>query len=102
MTESTLRNYTATKVDKRSLCCYTPHLRKSRPLFATEKKMVSYNQLGVLWFDFPANQNVIRDLTGPKRGERVIVAVTESEEVAGPGQLRPEKKSGSMVRKLAF
>lgn len=44
--------------------------------------------------------NVIRDVEGPKQGERVMVAVTESRQTGATGRLRLEEKSNSLLREM--
>lgn len=76
------------------------HGRKNKLLLAAKEKLVSYKQLGLLVFAFPACKNVISHVAGTKRGKRAIVSAKESREARIERRLRLEQKSASLLGEL--
>lgn len=73
------------------------HVKKNGKYFAEEEKMVNYKQFGFVSSSFPGYKNVISDVKGPERGERLMVPSSGTETAR---RLRPEQKPTSLLREL--
>lgn len=67
---------------------------------AAGENTASCNQSGFVRSAFVAYTNVVNDVKGPERGERVMVGTMESWDVRATRRKRPELKSSSLYREL--
>lgn len=61
---------------------------------------MNYKQFGFVRSAFPAYKNVISDVRGPERGERVMRVATKSRKAGAARRLCPEQRSNSLLREL--
>lgn len=67
---------------------------------AAKKKIMSYKHFGFARSAFPGHKNIFSEVEGPERGERVMLAGTESWDAGAAGRLRSEQKSNFLLQEL--
>lgn len=75
-------------------------LQKNGLLLAVEEKILSYRQFEFVKFAVTSHKNVIGDVRGPKRGERVMIAATKNGNLRASGRLHSGQEEISLLWEL--